>query len=96
MAPLYKKLFPKQVKMSNESTIQRRKQNNNNNNNKKKTRKRNIVWVNPPYNKNVVTRVGYYFLKLLDKYFPRQHKLHKIFNKNSVKSATAAQKTNYQ
>ena len=33
MAPLYKKLFPKQVKMSNESTIQRRKQNNNNNNN---------------------------------------------------------------
>ena len=54
------------------------------------------MWVNPPYNKNVVTRVGYYFLKLLDKYFPRQHKLHKIFNKNSVKSATAAQKTNYQ
>ena len=38
-----------------------------------------------PYNKNVVTKVGHYFLKLLDKHFPRQHKLHKIFNKNTVK-----------
>ena len=49
----------------------------------KKNRKRNIVWFNLPYSKNVVTKVGHFILKLLDKHFPRQHKLHKIFNKNS-------------
>ena len=52
---------------------------------KQKNRKRNIIWYNPPYSKNVVTKVGHYFLKLLDKHFPRQQKLHKIFNKNTVK-----------
>ena len=52
---------------------------------KQKNRKRNIIWFNPPYSKNVVTKVGNYFLKLLDKHFPRQQKLHKIFNKNTVK-----------
>ena len=52
---------------------------------KQKNRKRKIIWFNPPHCKNVVTKVGHYFLKLLDKHFPRQHKLHKIFNKNTVK-----------
>ena len=33
----------------------------------------------------MVTKVGHYFLKLLDKHFPRHHKLHKIFNRNTVK-----------
>ena len=33
----------------------------------------------------MATKVGHYFLKLSDKHFPRQHKLHKIFNKNTVK-----------
>ena len=33
----------------------------------------------------MVTEVGHYFLKLLGKYFPRHHKLHKIFNRNRVK-----------
>ena len=45
----------------------------------------NIIWFNPPYNKNVVTEVDHYFLKLLDKHLPRHHKLHKICNKNTVK-----------
>ena len=40
---------------------------------------------NPPYCKNVVTKVGHYFLKLLDNYFPLHQKLHKIFNRNAVK-----------
>ena len=44
-----------------------------------------MIWFNPPYSKNVVTKVGHYFLKLLDKHFPRHHKLHKIFNRNTVK-----------
>ena len=52
---------------------------------KQKNKKRSMIWFNPPYSNNVVTKVGHYFLKLLDKHFPRQHKLHKIFDKNTVK-----------
>ena len=52
---------------------------------KQKNRKRKIIQFNPPYSKNVVTKIGHYFLKLLDKHFARQHKLHKTFNKNTVK-----------
>ena len=48
-------------------------------------RKRNIIWFNPPFSKNVKTNVAQRFLKLLDKHFPRSSKLHKIFNRNSVK-----------
>ena len=33
----------------------------------------------------MVTKLGHYFLKLLDKHFSRQHKLHKTFDKNTVK-----------
>ena len=33
----------------------------------------------------MITKVGHYFLKLLEKYFSRHHKLHKIFNRNTVK-----------
>ena len=52
---------------------------------KQKNTKEKIIWFNLPYTKNVVTKVGHYFLKLLNKYFPRHHKLHKVFNKNTVK-----------
>ena len=48
---------------------------------KQKNRKRKIIWFNPPYSKSLVTTVAHYFLKLLDKHFPRHHKLHKIFNR---------------
>ena len=54
-------------------------------NNKKRRRQRNTIWFNPPYSKNVQTNVGKYFLYLLNKHFPKDHKLHKIFNKNNVK-----------
>ena len=50
-----------------------------------KQRKKQIVWFNPPYSKNVTTEVGKFFLRLIDKHFPPQHKLHKLFNRNSVK-----------
>ena len=46
----------------------------------KTTRKRNIIWFNPPYSKNVKTKVAQKFLRLIDKYFPKSSKLHKIFN----------------
>ena len=51
----------------------------------KKNRKRNIIWFNPPYNKNVKTNIGKIFLKLVDKHFPNSNKLHKIFNRNTLK-----------
>ena len=40
----------------------------------------------------MVFKFGHYFLGLLDKNFPQQHKLSNIFNKNTIKSATAAKK----
>ena len=51
----------------------------------RRNRKRNIIWFNPPYSKSVTTNVGSYFLKLLEKHFPKHNKLHKIFNKNTIK-----------
>ena len=50
-----------------------------------KNRKRNIIWHSPPYNKSVSTNIGRVFLNLLDKHFHKEHKLNKIFNRNSVK-----------
>ena len=54
--------------------------------NKRRTkRKRKIIWFNPPYNKNLSTNIGKFFLNLINKHFPKEHKFHKIFNKNNVK-----------
>ena len=53
--------------------------------NKKKTRKRTIIWFNPPYCLSVKTNVGRIFLKLIQKHFPKGNSLNKIFNKNTVK-----------
>ena len=53
--------------------------------NQKRERKRNIIWFNPTYSKNVKTNIGKTFLQLLSKHFPKDHEMHKIFNKNTVK-----------
>ena len=50
-----------------------------------RSRKRNIIWFNPPFSKNVKTNVGKIFLGLIKKHFPKDHRYHKIFNKNTVK-----------
>ena len=34
---------------------------------------------------NVETSIGKSFLKLIDKYFPKTNKFHKIFNRSNVK-----------
>ena len=52
---------------------------------KPKTRKRNIILSNPTLSKSVSTNVAKTFLQLVTKHFPRSHKLHKIFNHNTVK-----------
>ena len=55
------------------------------NNTQRRQRKRNIIWFNPPFSKSVVTKISKTFLRLIDKYFPSHHKLHKLFNQNNVK-----------
>ena len=48
-------------------------------------RRRNIIWFNPPFNRNVLTHIGRAFINLVDKCFATGHKLRKIFNRNTVK-----------
>ena len=52
---------------------------------KKKNRKRKIIYFNPPYNENVNFNLGKQFINLIDKHFPKDHKFHKIFNRNTIK-----------
>ena len=52
---------------------------------KRKTQKQNIIWFNPPFSQSVLTNVAKTFFQLVTKYFPRTHKLRKIFNRNTVK-----------
>ena len=49
------------------------------------TRHRSIIWFNPPYNAKVETNIGKSFLALVDSHFPRHHRYHKIFNRNTIK-----------
>ena len=57
----------------------------NNDKNDNKQRKCKIIWYNPPYSTNIKTNIGKTFLNLIKKHFPKTNKLHKIFNKNTVK-----------
>ena len=43
------------------------------------------LWYNPPYSKNVKTNVAQTFLNLIDKHFPPSNKLHKLFNRHTVR-----------
>ena len=54
-------------------------------NTRRKNRSRQIIWFNPPYSKGVSTNVAKQFLELLDKHFPSNNKLNRIFNRNTVK-----------
>ena len=51
----------------------------------RRKRQRNVIWFNPPYDKTVETKVGRIFLGLIDKHFGRNHRYHKIFNRNTIK-----------
>ena len=52
---------------------------------KRKTRKRKILYFNPPFSRNLKTNIGKEFLKIIDKNFPKDHPLHKIINRKTVK-----------
>ena len=43
------------------------------------SKKRKIIWLNSPYNQDESKNIVKIFLKLVDKYFPCTHRLHKIF-----------------
>ena len=51
----------------------------------RRIRVRNIIWYNPSFSKNVKTNIAKQFLQLLDTHFGKNHKYHKIFNRNNVK-----------
>ena len=51
----------------------------------KRNRKRQIIWFNLPFNLKTKTKIGKLFLNLLDKHFPPHNKLHKLFNRTTVK-----------
>ena len=61
------------------------KEDNNTDKDKKHKRKRKITWFNPPYSKHVKTNIGRKFLALIDQHFPKEHQLHTIFNRNTLK-----------
>ena len=52
---------------------------------KSRSRKRNIIWFNPPYNSSVKTNIGAEFLKIVKTCFPQGHPLSKLINRNTVK-----------
>ena len=52
---------------------------------KGRQRKRKIIWWNPPFSLDLKTRVGDKFFKLLEKHFPKDNPLSKIFNRNTIK-----------
>jgi len=56
-----------------------------------RSRSRNIIWLNPPYSMNVKTNVAKKFLTLLDKFFLKSHKFHKLFNRNNVTVSPTSQ-----
>ena len=51
----------------------------------KNNQRRRITRFNPPDSKRVIIRIGQQFLKLIDKHFPVTSRLHKIFNRSTVK-----------
>ena len=52
---------------------------------RRKRKKKNIIWYNPPFNRELKTNLGKEFLKILDKHFPPNHYLHKHINRKTVK-----------
>ena len=81
-----KEIFKNSVTPCNEALTKagykhqmRYQQNTRQNTTTNKIRKKNIIWFNPPYSANVVTKVGKHFLSLLDKHFPSHKTFHKIY-----------------
>ena len=83
-APLYNDAL-KQSNFNEYLTHKPPTENDHQNTTQRRNRQRNVIWFNPPYSKNVKTNVAQRFLQLIDKHFPRTNKLHKIFNRHTVR-----------
>ena len=46
----------------------------------RKTRRRKVIWFNPPWSNNVKTNIAGRFISLLKKHFPPKSELHHLFN----------------
>ena len=57
------------------------------NNHTTRNRQRSIFWFNRPFKRGVSTNVAKRFLQLLCHHYPPSNKLHRIFNKNTVKAS---------
>ena len=73
-AALAKSGYNHQLKFENNSTIKTNK-----------TRKRKIIYFQPPFCKSVETNIGKLFLSLVRKTFTKDHPLYKILNPKSIK-----------
>ena len=51
----------------------------------KRKRKRKIIWFTLQFSLNIKSNISKSFLKLIDKHFPKGIRLHKVFNRNTVK-----------
>ena len=45
---------------------------------------RNVIWFNTSYSKNIKTNIARNFLQLIDKHFPPNNKLYKLFNRYTI------------
>ena len=45
---------------------------------------RKVIWFTSLYSSHVKTNEGKIFMKLIVKHFPKHHRYHKIFNKNTI------------
>ena len=52
----------------------------------RRQRNRKIICHNPPFDLQIKTNIGKTFFQLLVKYFPPHHRLHKIINRNTIKT----------
>lgn len=50
-----------------------------------KNRHKNVIWYNPPYSQTVNSNIGKIFLRMIDSIFTKDHILHKIFNRKTLK-----------
>ena len=50
-----------------------------------RSRNRKVICFNPLYSSNVTTNIGHKFLNIINECFTKDHPLHKIFNRNTLK-----------
>ena len=86
------KLYQDALKDSGFSNDLRYVENNNIANDGKWKQKQKIIWFNHPFSKSVKINIGKIFLQLLFKHFPKNDKMHNIFNRKTVKISYSCMK----